>query len=402
MASTEIQAQVDELAERLQRSVVVDDLELALLYSSPHFGDEDAVRVESMLKRRTSSKVVGHVLAHGVLSWTRPGLISADEELGLHARVCVPVRWQGELIAFVMVMDSEGSLTTSETQDISHVADILAPLLVTELKTVDKSTEQIVLNLVSTEPTLRRQALADLAELGPGRDVGHVAVIRLLVGGGTEEASTGHIVVALRSALAMPGPTGTTFQHAAVKGLGGLVVLGGSRPITTGATRSYAERMLARVGDLSSGRFHAYAGIGPALPGLDRVHESAELADLAAGAAEIGVVDVAARWEDLGPYGPLMRIPIDQRGARSLPAEVRHLLEVDRDGSLLETLRVFLDAGGAASTASAALQIHRTTLYYRLSRVEELLGMDLSDGRTRLTLHLGIALLDIAPAHRQM
>src|SRR5687768_6347157 len=143
--------------------------------------------------------------------------------------------------------------------------------------------------------------------------------------------------------------------------------------------------MLARVDDLSSGRFKAFAGIGPSVQGLERAHESAELARLAARAAAIGIVDVAARWDDLGPYGPLLRIPVAQLGRLALPAEVQHLLEVDKDGSLLQTMRVYLDAAGAATTAAAALQIHRTTLYYRITRVEELLGIDLSDGRTRLT-----------------
>ncbi|MFC7363267.1 helix-turn-helix domain-containing protein [Nocardioides astragali] len=401
MASPEIQSLVDELAEQLQRSVVIDDPGLGLLYSSAHFGDEDPVRIDSMLNRRTDSKVIGHVLAHGVLSWTRPGMISPSDELGLHSRVCVPVRWQGELVALIMVMDSDGSLTTAETRRISDVADRVAPLLVTELKPADQPGEQLVLGLVSSDPTLRRQALGELSQSGSALVAEHVTAIRLLVGSGEGEASSAHVTVALRSALALPGPTGSTLHLAAVTAPGGVVIIGGRRAMTHGAAQNHAQRMIARVDDLSSGRFRAYAGIGPAVTGIDRAHESAELAGLAVAAAEVGVVDVAAQWEDLGPYGPLMRIPPHQRGAGSLPSEVRRLLEVDRDGALLETLRVFLDVAGAASAASAALQIHRTTLYYRLSRVEELLGVDLSDGRTRLTLHLGIALLDSAPGHRQ-
>jgi DNA-binding PucR family transcriptional regulator len=159
--------------------------------------------------------------------------------------------------------------------------------------------------------------------------------------------------------------------------------------------------MLARVADLSSGRFKAVAGIGPSVAGLDRSHETAELAALAARAAELGLVDEAARWEDLGPYGPLLRIPPSQLGRQVLPAEVQRLLDVDRDGHLVETLRAFLDFAASAPAAAAALQIHRTTLYYRLSRVEELIGIDLADGRTRLSLHLGLVLLDLMPRLRQ-
>ncbi|MEV6489526.1 helix-turn-helix domain-containing protein [Actinoplanes sp. NPDC051633] len=39
--------------------------------------------------------------------------------------------------------------------------------------------------------------------------------------------------------------------------------------------------------------------------------------------------------------------------------------------------------------------MHRTTLYYRLRQVRELTGLDLDDGRTRLTLHLGLTAAEI-------
>jgi hypothetical protein len=148
--------------------VVIDEPRLGLLYSSVHFGDEDPVRIESMLNRRTNSKVIGHVLAHGVLSWTRPGMISANDELGLHSRVCVPVRWQGELVALIMVMDSDGSLATAETRRVSDVADRVAPLLVTELKPAD----QLVQGLVSSDPNLLRAGWASMRpKRGAERDV---------------------------------------------------------------------------------------------------------------------------------------------------------------------------------------------------------------------------------------
>jgi sugar diacid utilization regulator len=401
MSSAEVQALVDDLAHRLQRSVVIDDVQLNLLYSSMHFGDEDPVRVEAMLKRRASSKAIGHVLAQGVVTWTRPGVIPPNAELGLHARVCVPIRWQGQLIALIMVMDSDGSMTTAETSEIAKVAERLAPLLLDELQVGDETAEQTVLDLISHDGSLRRRALAELATSGISSDADAVTAIRVSVRGESPEASSAHITVSLRSLLMLPRPTGTRFQLGAVAEQEAVVILGGPSSLTRDTSRNHARRMLARVDDLSSGRFKAVAGIGPSRTGLDRAHETAELATLAVRAAAIGLTDHAATWEDLGPYGPLLRIPPSQLSRQALPAEVQRLLDVDRDGHLVETLRAFLDAAASAPEAAAALQIHRTTLYYRLSRVEELVGIDLSDGRTRLSLHMGITLLDLMPNLRQ-
>ena len=56
------------------------------------------------------------------------------------------------------------------------------------------------------------------------------------------------------------------------------------------------------------------------------------------------------------------------------------------------TAAAYLDHAGNVVRAAAELRIHRQTLYYRLQRIEELTGLDLADGRDRLTLHLALTL----------
>ena len=57
---------------------------------------------------------------------------------------------------------------------------------------------------------------------------------------------------------------------------------------------------------------------------------------------------------------------------------------------LARTAEVFLDHAGQAGRTAAALGIHRQTLYYRLSRVEALTGLDLDEGDARLLLHMAL------------
>ncbi len=51
---------------------------------------------------------------------------------------------------------------------------------------------------------------------------------------------------------------------------------------------------------------------------------------------------------------------------------------------------MFLDCAGQAGRTASTLNIHRQTLYYRLSRVEQLTGLDLHDGEDRLLLHMSL------------
>ncbi|MGW1146869.1 helix-turn-helix domain-containing protein, partial [Streptomyces sp. NPDC002454] len=64
---------------------------------------------------------------------------------------------------------------------------------------------------------------------------------------------------------------------------------------------------------------------------------------------------------------------------------------------LARTAEVYLDRAGQAGRAAAELGIHRQTLYYRLSRVEQLTGLDLDDGEDRLLLHMALKAARLEP-----
>lgn len=61
-----------------------------------------------------------------------------------------------------------------------------------------------------------------------------------------------------------------------------------------------------------------------------------------------------------------------------------------RRAKLLPTLDAYCEHGGRKAETARALQIERQSLYHRLTRIEELLGADLSDGETLLSLHLAL------------
>ncbi|BFO15593.1 hypothetical protein SHKM778_19810 [Streptomyces sp. KM77-8] len=74
------------------------------------------------------------------------------------------------------------------------------------------------------------------------------------------------------------------------------------------------------------------------------------------------------------------RRPGPRRGPAVLPAQAE----------LARTAEVYLDRAGQAGRTAAELGIHRQTLYYRLSRIEQLTGLDLDDGEDRLLLHMAL------------
>lgn len=112
------------------------------------------------------------------------------------------------------------------------------------------------------------------------------------------------------------------------------------------------------------------------------------------------------RFDDLGVY----RILDAHANSGDVHEFVREwlgaLLDYDRRhrSTMTETLTQYLEYGGRYDDTAAALRIHRSTLRYRMSRIQELTGRDLHDVDNRLNFHLATRALQVIsgsePGHR--
>ncbi|WBO63682.1 PucR family transcriptional regulator [Streptomyces camelliae] len=149
--------------------------------------------------------------------------------------------------------------------------------------------------------------------------------------------------------------------------------------IPVGAAASRTAGFPAVTGGFAAGVGRARSGLGE----LGAVWEEAVAAARAALAEpRFGPV---AQWADIGPYRLLTALP--SKAAHD-PAVGPLLSPAHRE--LARTAEAYLDCAGQAGRTAAALGIHRQTLYYRLSRVEQLTGLDLDDGEDRLLLHMAL------------
>ncbi|MFQ3674849.1 MAG: helix-turn-helix domain-containing protein, partial [Aggregatilineales bacterium] len=156
------------------------------------------------------------------------------------------------------------------------------------------------------------------------------------------------------------------------------------------------EAVLARIVErLQNGRkrISQRAGCSAIMQGSEQVKTAHEQAR-----------DALAIGQRIAPHEPLLRF--DQlgylhtlylagpRGLTSNPFVpiVRRLRE-DRSPELLQTLEAYLDAGGNGVLAAEHLHIHRSTLNYRLTRIEQLCQLSLQDPATRANLQVAVKLL---------
>lgn len=195
----------------------------------------------------------------------------------------------------------------------------------------------------------------------------------------------------VRGALSAPMPSGGPWGR--VAGEAGsddaLVLVPGAEPE---AARRAAAAVRRELESSLRGYTLAVARSRVASDPVD-LHRAAAEALLAANVAEArGEVELG--FEETGSYRLLLSaVSDDPAELRSFHDEtVAPVLAYDEeyDTELLRTLETFLDADGSVAQTAQQLYTHRHTIRYRLERIRELTGLNVSssDGRERLSLGL--------------
>jgi sugar diacid utilization regulator len=389
-----LQAVVDDLADELGRSVVINDPVVRVLCTSRHFGDEDAVRIRAILQRDAGPEAARYLLELGVTRWPRAGVVPARPDLGMSARLCVPLRNRAELLGLLMVIDADHTLTPQEIARIEEVSKSAAALLERRRAAADGARverDRELLRLLNGEAEERRQAVR--AGIAAGWMVDAPQVVVTVVEALRPAASRAEVDIALRTVLESAARRQQRPLLTVVRDGRGTMIEAAGRVDVLGAI-ARAERMVVALGQLVSG--DGVGGVGGVVPGLEEAWRSrAQAATAVRGSRLIPGCGPVVGWESLGIYAILLQLPGDAFGPALRPEPVARLLRHEKASRLVETLRTYLDYGGSVPRTAEALHLHRTSLYYRLDQVREITGLDIDDGRNRLLLHLSLLLEDL-------
>ncbi|WP_338686915.1 helix-turn-helix domain-containing protein [Streptomyces acidiscabies] len=380
----------------------------------------DPVRARSILTRRSTATVREWFEGFGITRATGPVRIPPTPEAGVYrGRICLPVRHRGVVLGYVWLLDS-AALDDARLAAAMEVTARIGVLLGDEAQHGADLSRELRGVLEADAGWQREMAVAELRTgLGARAEGAHVVVcvapwgagevpsVRMVPGavalcgvkwgGGARsgggvgrggEATGASAGSAQHGAGSAPYGTG-----AAQRGTGSAPYGTGAAQHRTGSTPygdalavllrpvpgvDVGARLLERAGG------GAAAGVSGSREGLGELAVSWAEASAAARAAlaepRLGPV---ARWGEIGAYRLLTSL-----GSAADPAVTPLLSPAHRE--LARTAEVYLDCAGQAGRTAAALGIHRQTLYYRLSRVEQLTGLDLDDGEDRLLLHMAL------------
>ena len=373
---------VDEISTLLGAPATLENRDFELIafgaYDSDRDFDEaslDPVRTRSILTRRSTSTVRTWFEGFGIARATGPVRIPPTPEAGVYrGRICLPVRHRGVVLGYVWLLDDDPGPSDEQLTAAMEVASRIGALLADEVQAGADLTRELRAVLTAERGWQRDMAVAELrTALGARGDGLHTVVcVAPWPSADPDDAP---------SVRTVPGATAlcTVPWGAAGQSLALLMRLRAADVLTPALTA--ASRLLERTGGPG-----AAAGIAVPRGGLAELGAAWQEASAAARAVlaepRLGPV---AEWASIGPFRLLTALPPE---AAHDPA-VRTLLS-PAHRELARTTEVFLDCAGQAGRTAAQLGIHRQTLYYRLSRVEQLTGLDLDDGEDRLLRHMAL------------
>jgi hypothetical protein len=373
-----LQEELDALAVRLGRSLTVDGLDGELLAHSTQWDDADQARIASILLRHVSPERREWEERHVGPDPSGPVAVPANAELGMSARLCVPLRRADRTIGFLWMLNTGVELTAAERQTLGRGADVLAAQLDAPARAPGREVDRLVRRLFDDG---QAEAADELAALVPGIVEGVVQLVAVVATGegegvrpfrpgefGALAALSAH----LRAAPAYLGSCASS-THALVA----LHHRGAECPLLAEIEQAVAPCV--------TGGFTL--GVSDPAPLGARAAREARRQALAA--AELAALDPAlarpTRWSGLGAYRTVVATPRPADGV---------LRPLDDAGAsapmLLATLEAFLDLAGDVQAVAKHLNLHRSSLYYRLDRIAQLADVDLADGLVRLDLHLAL------------
>ncbi|MFJ7074580.1 PucR family transcriptional regulator [Streptomyces sp. NPDC098781] len=377
---------VDEISELLGAPATLENRDFELIAFGAYDSEDeldasalDPVRTRSILTRRSTAAVRTWFEGFGITRATAPVRIPRTPEAGVYrGRICLPVRHRGVVLGYVWLLDDDPGPTDQQLTAAMQVTARIGALLADEAQHgADLSRE---LRAVLT------------AERGWQGDMA-VAELRTALGSRADGVHTVVCVAPWPSADPDDAPSVRTVPHATALctlpwGAAGqsLAVLVRLRsPEVRTAAQTAASRLL-KEGPAGRDPGRAAAGLGEPRTGLADLGTVWQEASAAARAAlaepRLGPV---AEWSHIGPYRLLTSLspqPVHDPAVAPLLSPAHH--------ELARTAETYLDCAGQAGRTAAELGIHRQTLYYRLSRVEQLTGLDLDDGEDRLLLHMAL------------
>lgn len=377
--SLDLQDLVDELAETLGRSVVINDNAYRPVVSSVQGDEIDDLRARALLRRGTPAREREYLESLHLPLARRPQTVDL-RQFNAHERLAVPIRSDDELLGFLwLITGGLPPLREEHFRAIDAAVDVVRDSLSARAHNHALSARETVMrSLLASDPVVRRDALS-VAVRAHGVTRGEETVVQAVaIGhdtGVVQRASLGRALESVaRATLTFIGEVGAA-----------LIFLGRADSVEQVSTMVAAEAERAGVLLRAIGSASLSETDHDLRPVVDRALATAAVAEM------LPQLGTSLRAEEIGPWLLIADVVTDPNRLQWYSPAAYALIH-DSDQLRRHTVEALLDNAHQVRKVCDVLHIHRTTLYYRLENMPDVVRDALDDGMKRSALHLGLKL----------
>lgn len=381
-----LQELAQSLARLVRHSISIESATFDAI-ATVNIASVDEARRYTQIHGRTDARLV-EALEHGgylprIRDTLRPAHLPVMADVGLEMeRLLAPVVVHGMVYGFMWIIADDHALSEIDLMAIESGATIAALMLLYQesAQTAEASLKGSLLTQLIQGEGNRETIVVDQS-LRYGVDVRLPYVI---------------MVVDADSAALMPLYRQLN-QLASTKGWNVVVGQFAGQIVVLIQADSQLETVVVGITDrLSSTRTRSTNPVRCALSGVQQGAHAARRAHQHALAAltichRLTPELLLARFDALGYLYTLYQAGSDALRDNPYVPVMQQLYA--QSAELFQTLEVYCDAGGNGVVTADTLHIHRSTLNYRLTRIQQVCHVDLQDAPLRLNLHLAIKLI---------
>ncbi len=371
----------ETLAGLVGQSISIENERFEAL-ASHNIADVDEARRYTLSEGRTDPRLVNALEERGILGQIRrtlrPVHIPQMADVGLEMeRILAPVVVHGNIYGFVWIIADDRPISQLDNLAIESGATIAAVMLLHQEA------------LQSAEASLKGGLLAQLIEGGGSRQA--VLTDQALRYG--VDLNTPFVLLMVEQAQDRGSPKLLQLYRRINR-------LSADWHVIVGQFAGEVLVLAQATLDLPalSAAIHAQAGaIRLSLSAIQCTPEGMATAysqcrDALTITRRLGDERSTVYFDDLGYLHTIFSAGENALAANPFVPALRRL-QAEQQADLFHTLEVYLDAGGNGVQTAELLTIHRSTLNYRLTRIEEICGAKLSDPLVRTNLQIALKLL---------
>lgn len=350
----------------------------------------DEARRYTQEQQRTNPTLLAALEQQGIFATIRrtlrPVALPVMPEVGLELeRILAPIVVHGDIYGYMWIIAADKPLTILDQLAIESGATIAALMLLyqeTAQNTEASLKGGLLTRLLQADRPAADSALIDEALRYGVRFDAPYAVIVIDPGGAA---------LLRRVNRRAAGQHGEKWRAVIGEFAGQIVLL---TPLETASTAADPGllRLVSQLGELAEDRQPLRIGISGAAHGSGSVRAAYDQArDALLIAGRLGLSAAPVYFDQLGYLYTLYRAGTAALHAHPTVPLLRRLA-AEPGADLFHTLETFVDAGGSGVKTAEELNIHRSTLNYRLDRITALTGLDLTDPQARTNVQVALKL----------